>query len=188
MDTMSQDGRMNSMNPSDAEVALRSLPRRFRGAVATARESDETSNEDERDDESPESIAQRPGPDGRSVLDHLASTITSLSLLDRAVELILTTDDPVLHPGVNDQDRREPTGAGHHGSADLHTLLEALASIVTGFADRVADAPADAWVREGRVAGADSSISAVAVLQMAVEESIDELKAVERTVAAVRRR
>ena len=81
-----------SLSPSDAVVALRSFPRRFRGALARP--------DDDRFD--PDEVGRRIGPDGQSATDHLIAATGVLALLDRAVEQARGEDDPVLHPAFGD--------------------------------------------------------------------------------------
>lgn len=58
---------MTPRPPADAVVALRSLPRRFKAVFAG-----------QEDDESPEDLANRPGSDGKSALDHVADATAVL--------------------------------------------------------------------------------------------------------------
>jgi hypothetical protein len=54
------------MSPSDAAVALRSLPRRFRAVLVRA---------DDDDTDRPDHVVRRPGDDGLSALDHAAAAV-----------------------------------------------------------------------------------------------------------------
>ncbi|HJR26074.1 MAG TPA: hypothetical protein VJ804_11405, partial [Acidimicrobiales bacterium] len=82
--------------PSDAVVALRSLPRRFRGLFAGREQ-----------DESPEDLAHRVGPDGAAPVDHVVAATGAVTFLGRALEQVLLEDDPVLHPAVLDREARD---------------------------------------------------------------------------------
>ena len=155
-----------AISPSDAAVALRSLPRRFREAL-------------EVEDEDPEDIAGRPGPQGHSALDHLTRANRTLALLHRATQQAVMEDEPVLHPAVTDRSARE-WGAG--GSLD--TELAALTDEVNGFADGVEKAPSEAWERSASVAGG-GSVTAIELLDDAVSSAVDELRAAEEVVRAV---
>ena len=164
---------MANRPPADAVVALRSLGRRWRGLFAGLR-----------DDESPDDLAHRPGPDGRSALDHAVHATRTLSLLGRAVEQALVDDDAVLHPAVGDPSRREWGGSA--GSVD-----DAIAELVheaERLADRLAGVTAREWRRTARVAGQDAETSVLAVLWDAVDASVAELKAAEATLRRVRGR
>ena len=78
----------------DAAVALRSLPRRFREILAV-------------EDEDPAELASRPGPDGRSVLDHLTRANRTVALLHGAARQAVMGKDPAVHPAVTDRSARE---------------------------------------------------------------------------------
>ena len=73
-----------SLAPSDAVVALRSLPRRYRAALAVGGE------------ERPDDVAHRPGPSGRSALDELHDAIVAVQTAHRQLDQILQKDDPEL--------------------------------------------------------------------------------------------
>ena len=165
---------MTTRPPSDAVVALRSLGRRFRGLFAGHEH-----------DESPDELAHRVGPEGHSALDHVVAATRTITFLGRAVQQVLVEDDPVLHPGVADPSARDfgasPDGPVEERLAELGWEADALA-------DRVEHEPADAWSRQARVAGADATVSALAVLWDAVDSAVEHLRAAERTLAAVRGR
>src|SRR3546814_7552754 len=82
--------------PADAVVALRSLPRRYRGLCAGLG-----------DDESPDDLAHRVGAGGRSAFDHIAAASRSLTTQDRALEQVLVEDSPTLDPASQDTHERE---------------------------------------------------------------------------------
>lgn len=62
-----------SLTPSDATVAVRSFPRRFRAVFA--------SPEDDEDRVDPDEAARRPGTDGRTAAEHLQSAIALIEAL-----------------------------------------------------------------------------------------------------------
>lgn len=155
---------MSEMSPSDAHVALRSLPRRFRAAVATLA--------DERRDER----AARPGPDGRSVVDLVAATIAVLDAHDRAVAAALRSDEATVDVGADDR----PTGS-------LDDLLDRLGAASTTFADRVGDASADSWTRTATLASTGESVRAIDLVRRGVTDAVALLDEVAGTVRAVTR-
>jgi hypothetical protein len=160
--------------PSDAIVALHSLGRRYRGLFAGLG-----------DDESPDDLAHRAGPDGRAAIDHAVAATRTITLLGRALEQILLEDDPVLHPAVLDAAERawddRPSGTVDERLAELGWEADALADR----ADRVTP---DEWTRTGRIAGRDASVTAKDVLWDAVDTAVDHLRQAERTLDAVRGR
>ena len=161
-------------SPSDAIVALHSLGRRFRGLFAGLE-----------DDESPDDLAHRIGPDGMSALDHVVAATRTTTLLARALEQVLTEDDPVLHPAVADPTARQwddaPGGTVDERIAELSSEADHLA-------ERVERVPATDWARTARVAGHDADATAMAILWDAVDSAVDHLRAAERTLQAVRGR
>jgi hypothetical protein len=163
---------MTTRPPSDAVVALRSLGRRYRGMFAGLGE-----------DESPDDLAHRVGADGLSALDQVVAATRTISLLGRALEQIVTEDDPALHPAVADPTARQwddtAGGTVDERVAELESEAERLA-------DRVEHLPAEDWARTARVAGHDADATTLGVLWDAVDSAIAHLKAAERTLTAVR--
>jgi hypothetical protein len=159
--------------PSDAIVALRSLDRRYRAVFAGLG-----------DDESPEDLAHRKGPDSRSALDHVVAATRTITLFREALEQVLVEDDPVLDPAVVDPARRElPTAVG-----TVDELLSELAWEADSLADRAERVAAADWSRKGRVADRDVTVTAAELLWRAVDAAIAHLRAAERTLEEVRGR
>ena len=165
---------MATRPPSDAVVALRSLERRFRGLFA-GRE----------DDESPDDLAHRIGPDGHAAIDHVVAATRGITFLGRALEQLLVEDDPALHPAVVDRTARE---WGDPPGGTVEERLAELAGEADTLADRVEHVPASDWSRHARVAGNDADVSALDVLWDAVDNAVEHLRDAERTMAAVRGR
>jgi hypothetical protein len=160
--------------PSDAVVALRSLGRRWRGLFAGLGE-----------DESPDDLAHRHGPDGRSALDHALHATRTLSLLGRAVEQALVDDDAVLHPAVGDPTQRAWDGP----PADLvDDAVDELVHEADRLADRIERVTAHEWRRRARVAGQDADVGPLDVLWDAVDTAVADLRAAEATLREVRGR
>lgn len=161
------------MAPSDATVALRSLPRRFRRTTRPIAE-----------DEELRALLERPGVAGRSVLDLVVDATRSLSMLERALERVLMEGDPVLHPAVLRRTERE-FDIGRHGS--LEEVLAELEDVATRFADRVTRVAADDWSRSAQLAGG-GSLRALDVVREAVATGIDDLREAESTLRELRAR
>jgi len=158
--------------PADAVVALRSLARRYRGLFAGLEA-----------DESPDDLAHRGGPDGRSALDHVVAATRTLVFLRRATEQALVDDDPVLHPAVLDAAQREwPDATG-----TVEDALGELEREAGAFADRIAHVPAADWSRPARVASHDQTTTPLATLWDAVDTAIAHLKQADATLQKVRR-
>ena len=163
---------MAARPPSDAVVALRSMGRRWRGLFAGLDE-----------DESPDALAQRPGADGHSALDHATHATRTLSLLGRALEQVVVDDDAVLHPTVTDPSQREWPEA----TAGVDDAIDELAHEADRLADRAGQVAAADWTRSATVAGG-GEVDALTVLWDAVDSAVTELKAAESTLREVRGR
>jgi hypothetical protein len=161
---------LSRLAPADAAAALRSFDRRFRAAARPV------------DDPAVEEWAEVPGPDGHSALDHVAAAGRTLTLLNQALGLILTREDPYLQEAVVDGDARVWSVA----PAELAVELDALGDVAAGLADRVDRTPGEDWTRTGRVPG-PVTVDALAVLREAVRAGVAHLEAAERAMTAARR-
>lgn len=160
----------DNLSPSDAAVAVRSFPRRFRGVLA--RPEDDAAEAAQAD---PDELARRVGPDGRSAADHLIAADGVLAVLDRALE-------QVLHPAV--RDLRGARWDDEH--TPLHGLLDRFDQTAAGCADRIDAVPTDDWARQVRVADADADVGVIDLVREAVDVVAGHLRSAERTIAAVR--
>ena len=165
-----------SLSPSDAVVAIRSFPRRFRGVLSRP--------DDDRFD--PDEVSRRIGPQGHSAVDHLVAADRILALLGEAVEQARAEDEPVLHPAFGDL--AAASVADSTGSDDqtaVADLLDRFEGDAAHAADRVDGVPTDDWNRTVQVAGGAPSTNLLAVVQDAVAAIAEHLRAAERTVDAV---
>jgi hypothetical protein len=183
----------DNLSPSDAEVAVRSFPSRFRRALERPGDRDDRDDRDERDDRDardgagddaadPDELARRVGPEGRSAADHLIAADGVLAILDRALEQVRSDDDPVLHPAVGDL--RGASWEDEH--TPLPALLDQLEQTAGRCADRIDSVPTDDWGRQVRVADADMPVGTIDVVREAVDVVAAHLRSAERTIAAVR--
>jgi hypothetical protein len=159
--------------PSDAVVALRSLGRRWRGLFAGLGE-----------DESPDALAQRPGANGRSALDHAAHATQAITLLGRALEQIVVDDDAALDPAVTQVDQR--AWPSTDGSVD--EVVDALAAEAEQLADRAERVDAGDWSRRSSPASDGGDVDALTVLWDAVDSAVADLNAAEAVLREVRGR
>ena len=162
---------LTNLSPADAVAALRSYPRRFRAVLVPLAEDPTVADR-----------LARVGPDGRSALDITADVARTIVLLDGALAQALVHDDAVLHPAVTDAAARHWDGA----PADLDGTLVLLDDGCAAMADRAEQASSAAWYRTSAVAVADQPIETFDLLREAVRVGGDGLRAVERTLAAVR--
>ncbi len=165
--------------PADAAVALRSLPRRFREALARSaggstpddRAPDETT---EPTSDAVETRAQQLGPDGTSPLEQVAATTAELTLFHQATTAVLSGSATPVHPAVVDRASRAWDLPPGMTVDDAMTLLEDEA---TGFASLVESADAREWAKSGAVAGG-GTISAIALVSEAVRSAVERLRSI----------
>lgn len=158
---------MSPRPPRDGAVALRSLPRRFRGLFAGLGE-----------DESPDALARRPAADGTSALGHLVGASQAVAATHRALAQVLTDDDPVVEP-ITELTPPDPGGT-------LEERLSELGWEADSLADRVDPASAEEWGRRGRVGGDADVVSAVDLLWRGIDAAVAHLRSAERVMGEVR--
>ncbi|CAM8630351.1 hypothetical protein MCETE7_00537 [Acidimicrobiia bacterium] len=159
----------SSLSPSDAQVALRSYPRRFAALLG------------EPETEITESRAQQLGPEGVSALELAVDSIRTWTLLGRALHQIELAESPVLHPAVADP------GLRHWDQPireDISSVNEQIADGANELADAIGSVSSDRWNRTGITAGG-GSITAIAIVQEAVQVGAENLRRIERTLAAL---
>jgi hypothetical protein len=162
----------SSLSPSDAVVALRSFPRRYREATQLE------------PGESERRLYETPGILTTSVLDQVVSTVRTLTLIQRALEETLVTDVPAVHAAIRDRRLRDFDTVAH-GSMD--DVLAELADVSPAFADRVDGVATDDWVRRATVVG-NGEVTALELVQEAVSTAADNLRDVEVTLRQLRGR
>jgi hypothetical protein len=161
------------LSPADAAVALRSLDRRYR-AVFLGHE----------DDEAPDELAHRQGPDGWSALAHVVAAARGLATCSESIARVIAEEAPVLEPSAVDPDRipadPSPTGSVDERVSELAWEADALA-------DQIKRVPANRWGRSGRIAGTGHAVGSLDLVRAAVEAGVTHLKAAEQTLEAARR-
>lgn len=157
---------VSHLSPSDAVVALRSYPRRFRGLLEAFD-----------DDEKPEDLVRRPGPDGRSGLDHADHAARAVAAYAAALHEVLVSDRPTVQVEVPYVSASNKTA---EAAVDfLMVECEALATAV----DRV---DAGAWARKGTYASTGREVTALDLVREAVRVGSDDLRAAEAAIDAAR--
>jgi hypothetical protein len=145
------------MSPLDAVSTLRSLPRRWRSALAFDLEAAE-----------PEAVlAERPFPAAWSALEHAGHVRDVLHALSIRLLRVLREDDPVL-PETHDT---PPSGANEQGPG---VILAALALTAEQLAQCIETTPATEWHRSGRRAG--TRVRAIDLVREAVHEGTHHLR------------
>ena len=162
---------LGAMQPPDAVVAVRSLPRRWRGAFAKAG--------DEEDTEA--LLRRRPASGGQSALELACRVVVALVLLERHARLALAQDAPDLTPAevpageVEACAERSPDAA----VGGLQAAAEALAATLDGVAS-------DAWLRPATLGGTATDVQGLA--RAAVHEGTHHLREAEQVLREVRGR
>jgi hypothetical protein len=168
------------VSPSDAAVALRSLPRRF--AAALARPDDE--------DRPGDVLHRRPKGGGLSALEHTAWVATSLALVGDAFTAVMYHDDPAIslppldpRPAVAAAAEGAVGPSGESGSDSAGAAIADLAAAAIGLASAIEQAPKDGWSRTGHSTSGHST--SLEVVTFAVHLGVHHLRLAEQTVAEV---
>jgi len=134
---------VSGLSPSDAAVALRSYPRRFR-SLLTGLEPDEELDA--------EAVA------------HAAELGRVLAQISNALGQVLSRDDAVIPAGVLDEGQRDWTMPADD---DVERVLAGLAAEAEGLAAVSGRVAADDWKRTGQVTGG-ATVTALDLLRQAV--------------------
>jgi hypothetical protein len=164
--------------PSDIVVGLRGLERRYRELFEPLAE-----------DESPDDLGRRPGPDGWTVLDHIVAATDAIAAADRALVRVLIADAPTVRPDEVGQlaARRPPVPDAAAGSVDER--LAELGRLAAAAADRIERVPPGAWSRSATVAdGSGRTVTALVLARAMLAASVHHLRAARDVLAAVRGR
>jgi hypothetical protein len=151
---------------------LRSYPRRYRAVIVPIA-----------DDDNVDELAQRPGPDGRSALDHVEHAAGDVARLGDALHQVLVHDNATLDPTVLDDDAR---GAAHRAAGSVEPALDQLQLECERLAATIDGVGGDAWARQASVGGG-RSVMALDVAREAVRAGAEHLRAAERAMEAARR-
>ena len=171
---MTSDGLdLSNLSPADAAVALRSYVRRFR----------ELLTDFEPDEDGEGIVRRRPADDKPSPLERAELFAHSIPLGARALDEVLTHDDPVLPTGIIGGLQPEWTAAG----ADVGSVLDLLAQESEVLARRTAEVPSDQWGRTGHDANGNK-VTALDVVREVVRMGHDQLRAAEQAIEAARGR
>jgi hypothetical protein len=164
------DGRR--VSPSDAAVALRSYPRRFREVLKAIEE----------DDRPDDVLHRRPRSGGVSAMEHAAWVAAAVAAATEALRLVLIQDAPAITlPAVEPE--RGVTGAD--GSVDeVVARIDAATSALASLIERT---PASDWTRTGRVEPEGAPVRALDIVALAVHIGSLHLRATDATINAVAR-
>lgn len=167
---------LSRLSPADAAVALRSFGRRYRALLTTLG-----------DEERPDDLVHRAGPDGRSALDHAAGVAESVATIGAALRSILVEDGPALPAGALGA-LAPPAVAARSDRREVEAVLDHLSLEATALADVADSAASEDWARTGMGAGDGQPQRALDVLRAGVAVGANGLRAVERALALARAR
>jgi len=158
------------ISPSDGAIALRSFPRRYRALVLPI------------DDPVVEAQAQQVGPAGVSAADLVSDTIRTWLIQREALRQTQVHDFPLFHPAILDPGQRN-----WHSPAleSVESMLVQLEDLAGDLAEDLDSIHGDQWFRSGTIAGA-GSVTALEILDAAVLVGAENLRFIERTLAAIR--
>lgn len=152
---------MSPLSPADAEVALRTFPRRWRTLLGSL-------DPDDPDDPDTEVRLNRAGPDGRSALGAAAEAAAILEVADGQVRRALHSDRPDLLPG------------GAPVATSLDEALDRIEAAAPALATTVAGIAAGDLDRAATVAG--RTVDVRTMVSDAVQQVADRLRSADRAV------
>lgn len=152
----------------DAIVALRSFPRRWRGAFAVVGDEDDL-------------LRRRPAPEVWSALEYAAHVRDIFAIHGSGMNRTLTEEHPVFEwpDGVTE----ESVAAGY-AALDPATVLDELSANADRVAARAARTDAGDWRRPATLPG-DEEVDALWFLHHCVHEGSHHLRDVKRVIATV---
>ena len=152
--------------PSDAVVALRSFPRRWRGLLAT-------------DDDDPEGVAARHPPGGGwSALDHAGHVANALDAASDDLAQTLRADDLAI---------TDPATAPTSSPSGINATLDRLAAAADRLAGVIGGASAEDWTRPAYLPDG-RAVNALWLVRAAVQEGARHLRQAEAVIAQVKGR
>lgn len=159
------------LQPPDVKVAVRSFPRRFRQALAAAR-----------DDDAPDAlIRRRPDPQTWSALEYTAHVADRFEGFSDMVRRTYNEERPRLD--FFDSDAKAE--AGRYNEQDPQLTLERLGAAAERLAAQLDRVDPEGWRREATLPGGDRDLLTIA--RMAVHEGAHHLRDLDKVLAAARR-
>lgn len=159
----------SGVSPSDAAVAARSFPRRFRALLVRP------------DDEDPAIVHRRPAGGGPTAAGHALAAAAGMAAAAGVLGRVLTADDPTVDDPTADPDPG-PTGADEPA---LEVVLDRVAEAAGVLAGTVEGTSASEWARPARLPGGEE-VTALDLARAGVHAGAHHLRAAERTLARVR--
>src|SRR4051794_30546715 len=154
------------LRPTGAAVALRALPRRYRGILVRP--------EDEQEGDNP---VTRPGASGWSAVAHAAYAVDAIDRADEALRATLVHDRPtVAVPAI---DPPAPVPAGPPAS-----VLDGLKAVTDALATTIENTHGEQWLRPAEASGG-GEVTAVDVARVAVHAGVHHLRLAESVLREV---
>ena len=163
----------DTISPSDAKVALRSFPRRFRTALAGALE----------DDADEGLVRRRPDETTWSALEYTVHVADLYELFAPAFRRMYEQDAPTITEGWDPDERVASEHYNDQDPAGALDRLDAAADALVRVLDRV---DADGWSRTATFPWGERDL--LMMTRNAVHEGSHHLRDVERVLEAARRR
>lgn len=159
------------LQPPDVKVAVRSFPRRFRQALAAARD----------DDAAEALIRRRPDPTTWSALEYTAHVADILEAFAEAIRRTYDEERPALV--LFDSDAR--VGAGRYNEQDPQVIADRLRAAAEHLAAQLDRVDPEGWRREAVLPWGDRDLLDIA--RLAVHEGAHHLRDVDKVLTAARR-
>ena len=162
----------DTISPPDAKVAIASMPRRYRGALAAAL-----------DDESDEGLVRRrPQEDTWSALEYAVHVADLYELFTSVITRMFEQD----HPTISDfWDSDERAAAERYAEKDPVATLDRLEAAAATLVRAVERVDADSWRRTATFPWGERDI--LTMTRNAVHEGSHHLRDIERVLEAARR-
>lgn len=153
----------SKVSPSDAAVAARSFPRRFRALLVRP------------DDEDPDIVHRRPAGGGLSAAEHALAAAAALDVAATALARVRVAEAPDVDLTPAESPSRLP----------LEVVLDQVAAAAGALAATAEAMHGAEWGRTGRLADG-TTVTALDVARAGVHAGAHHLRAAERTLSAVR--
>ncbi len=157
--------RYDQLNPNALTTTLRSLRRRFDAVSGPVRSDDDLLAK-----------ADRPGPEGSSLVDILDHTLRAVAVLAAEATRICTHVDPVSPAQAFDP---ATWAAGEAPTATLRESSEVVAATADELADLLDRQEPDGWNRTAAITGG-GTIRLIDVVRSLVREAVEGLRRAER--------
>lgn len=161
---------VSRLSAADVTATVRSFPRRYREAMSVE------------PGEDLEDLAHRAGPQGRSAADCLTDTVSTLAVLERGIQEVTRSEQPLLHPSVLDPTLREWAPPPAMAVSNLLEMLDDQAGDLANTVEKVATLD---WERTGRIADGPA-VSAIELGREAARVGADNLRQANEAMRSAR--